>query len=57
MVLRVVIAKGYNRSLARAVFNCPSCYEKKEQTKTLRAEGSGLGAIPPSPQPTAPSNQ
>jgi len=30
IVMRVVIAKDYDRSLARAVYNCPACYEKKE---------------------------
>lgn len=44
VVLRVVIAKGYNRALSRPVFNCPSCYEKKEQSKSVhgsrfKAEG------------------
>ena len=43
VVLRVVIAKDYNRSLARPLFNCPACYESKEQRKG-RADG---------PQPTA----
>ncbi|MDP3702827.1 MAG: hypothetical protein Q8R78_00340 [Candidatus Omnitrophota bacterium] len=33
VVQRVVIAKGYNRSLARPLYNCPACYEKKEQSK------------------------
>ena len=33
VVMRVVIAKGYNRSLARPLFNCPSCYEEKELSK------------------------
>ena len=46
VVLRVVIAKDYNRSLARPLFNCPSCFEKKEQSR-------GLGASTPSPQPGA----
>ena len=41
-VMRVIVAKDYNRSLARPIFNCPSCFEKKEQEKTLRAQGSGL---------------
>ena len=45
VVMRVVIAKGYNRALSRPVFNCPSCYEKKEQVKTVegrrpKAEGN-----------------
>ena len=34
VVLRVVIAKDYNRSLARPLFNCPACYEEKEHHKT-----------------------
>ena len=33
IVMRVVIAKDYNRSLARPLFNCPRCFEKKAQTK------------------------
>lgn len=33
IVTRVVIDKGYNRALARPLFNCPSCFEKKEQLK------------------------
>ena len=55
VIMRVVIAKDYNRSLSRPIFNCPSCFEKKEQMKSLRAEGSGLGATPQSPQPRAQS--
>ena len=42
LVLRVVIAKNYDRSLARPLFNCPVCFEKKEQFKS--AEGSKLKA-------------
>jgi len=43
-VMRVVVDKGYNRSLARPLFNCPACFEKKEQLKNaqssrLKAEG------------------
>ena len=45
LVMRVVVAKGYNRSLARPLYNCPDCFEKKEHTKTLGAQGSGLGAM------------
>lgn len=33
VVMRVVVAKGYNRALARPLYNCPSCFEKKEQSK------------------------
>jgi hypothetical protein len=36
VILRVVVAKDYNRSLARPVFNCPDCFEKKEQAKNAR---------------------
>ena len=40
IVLRVVVAKGYDRSLSRPIFNCPECFEKKEQAKQDR--GSSL---------------
>ena len=33
LLMRVVIAKGYNRALARPIFNCLECFEKKEQVK------------------------
>ena len=33
VVMRVVIAADYNRTLSRPVFNCPACYEKKEADK------------------------
>ncbi len=33
IVMRVVIAKDYNRSLARPIFNCAACFERKERTK------------------------
>jgi hypothetical protein len=31
LVLRVMVAKDYNRSLARPLFNCPACFDKKAQ--------------------------
>lgn len=31
VVLRVVIAKDYNRALARPLFNCPDCFDQKDQ--------------------------
>lgn len=31
VVKRVVIDKDYNRALARPLYNCPACFEKKEQ--------------------------
>ena len=42
MVMRVMIAKDYNRSLARPIFNCPDCFQKKEESKSTR--GSRLDA-------------
>ena len=36
VILRVVVAKGYNRALARPLFNCPACFEKKEAGKPYR---------------------
>jgi len=38
VLMRVVIAKDYNRALARPIFNCPACFEKKEQSNTTRKE-------------------
>ena len=32
-VSRVVIYQGYNKAAAKAVYNCPECFAKKEQTK------------------------
>ena len=32
-VKRVVIDNGYDKTLAKAVYNCPSCYEKKIQAR------------------------
>ena len=33
MVMRVVVAKGYNRALARPLYNCPACFDQKEAHK------------------------
>lgn len=41
VVLRVVIAKNYDRSLARPLFNCPACYEKKEQEQLAGGTSKG----------------
>lgn len=54
VILRVMIAKDYNRSLARPLFNCPACYESKEHQKVrsgIRDQGSGKIPRPPSPEP------
>ncbi len=32
-VKRVVLDAGYDRTLAKALYNCPDCYQKKEDTK------------------------
>ncbi len=34
-VRRVVVAPGYDRTLAKPIYNCPECYEKKEKTKNI----------------------
>lgn len=36
VVMRVMIAKDYNRSLARPLFNCPRCFEEKERAARRR---------------------
>ena len=33
-VKRVVVDKGYDRVLAKPLYNCPECYEKKERSKS-----------------------
>jgi len=33
-VRRVVIYKNYNKTQAVPLYNCPTCYEKKEKTKS-----------------------
>ena len=40
VVMRVVIAKDYNRILARPVYNCPVCFEKKERSKSAPEPGA-----------------
>ncbi|HEX9780713.1 MAG TPA: hypothetical protein VGB20_05800 [bacterium] len=37
VVMRVVIAAGYNRSLAKPLYNCPACFEAKERAKPYAA--------------------
>ena len=54
VVQRVVVAKGYDRSMARPLYNCPECYETKEAKRSgLRAQGSGESPRAHSPQPRA----
>ncbi len=39
IVMRVVVAKGYNRALARPLYNCPDCFERKEQVQQEQRKG------------------
>jgi uncharacterized Zn finger protein len=32
-VKRVVVDSGYDRTLAKPLYNCPQCYAKKEQAR------------------------
>lgn len=41
VVMRVVVAKGYNRSLSRPIYNCPTCYERKETLKQTIVQTGG----------------
>ena len=43
-VSRVVIYIGYNRVAAKALYNCPECFAKKEQTKAYNQPQLGAGA-------------
>jgi hypothetical protein len=36
IVSRVVIDRGYNRADAKALWNCPECYERKERERLNR---------------------
>lgn len=33
---RVVVFKGYDRTLARPIYNCPECFKKKEEAKKTK---------------------
>lgn len=35
-VKRVVVDKGYDRALAKPLYNCIECYEKKERSKSAK---------------------
>ncbi len=42
---RVVIDRGYDRSMAKPLWNCPECFEKKEQERRRRiADGAAEAA-------------
>lgn len=51
-VQRVVIASGYNKVRARAIYNCPACFAKKEQHRGPRGTGPGGGEGSPGGEPT-----
>ena len=36
-VKRVLVDKGYDRTLAKALYNCPECYRKKELAKKAQS--------------------
>ena len=38
IVSRVVIDKGYNRANARAIYNCPECFERKNRERSAQPE-------------------
>ena len=42
VVSRVVVEPGYNRANARALYNCPECYEKKNQARVDAAPGDAV---------------
>ena len=48
-VSRVVIYTGYNKIAAKAIYNCPECFERKERSKTY--------SQPPSHQPPPPTER
>lgn len=43
-VRRVVVDQGYDRSLAKAVYNCPECYAKKEARRSGPSGGNAHSA-------------
>lgn len=36
-VKRVVVDSGYDRTMAKPLYNCPDCYRKKEDSKKNRS--------------------
>ncbi len=39
-VKRIVVDAGYDRTLAKAIYNCPECYEKKLNSRKSETEKS-----------------
>ena len=52
VVMRVVVAKDYNRALARPVYNCPACFEKKEQTRPYAQGAATRTPVASAPGPS-----
>ncbi len=40
-VARVVIDQEYDRSMSRALYNCPECFKKKEEERHHRLNQAG----------------
>ncbi|MDO9464185.1 MAG: hypothetical protein Q7J67_02675 [bacterium] len=40
-VKRIVLEKGYDRTQARAIYNCEECYMKKEADIEKHTQGKG----------------
>jgi len=40
-VKRIVLEKGYDRTQARAIYNCEECYKKKEANIEKNTQGKG----------------
>ena len=54
-VMRVVVAKGYNRALARPLYNCPACFDVKERQRAgvaRQADSTGRERKASAPQGT-----
>ena len=46
-VSRVVVYVGYNRMAAKAIYNCPDCFAKKERAKPYQQPQSAEQAAQP----------
>ncbi len=40
-VKRIVLEKGYDRTQAKAIYNCEECYKKKEADMEKHVQGEG----------------
>ena len=46
---RVVIDQGYNRAMAKPIWNCPECFEAKERERRERLRREAAPAAAPAP--------